>query len=122
MPDGFDFFEETHEESIDRVSDDSVHDGKLEIDWIHINKYNNIPHLDGKIAISKDYFTKDKKNKWITNEHSRKRVHLLRSRYDCILSTSKTINLDNSLLNCRIHGLDKFQPDLFILLPCWFLC
>ena len=40
---------------------------------------------------------------------------MLRSRYDCILSTSKTINLDNSLLNCRIDGLDKFKPDLFII-------
>ena len=40
---------------------------------------------------------------------------MLRSRYDCIISTSKTINLDNSLLNCRIDGLDKFKPDLFII-------
>ena len=40
---------------------------------------------------------------------------MLRSKYDCILSTSKTINLDNSLLNCRIDGLNKFNPDLFII-------
>ena len=39
----------------------------------------------------------------------------MRSRYDCIISTSKTINFDNSLLNCRIDGLDKFKPDLFII-------
>ena len=80
-----------------------------------INKKLNIPFISAKVAISNDYFSINYKKKWITNENSRKIVHLLRSRYDCILSTSKTINLDNSLLNCRIDGLDKFKPDLFII-------
>ena len=31
------------------------------------------------------------------------------------MSTSKTINYDNSLLNCRIEGLSNNKPDLFIL-------
>ena len=51
----------------------------------------------------------------ITNYRSRKVGHLLRSRYDCIISTSKTINKDNSLLNCRIDGLDNYKPDLIII-------
>ena len=55
------------------------------------------------------------KKKWITNETSRKIVHLLRNKYDCILSTSKSINKDNSLLNCRIDGLNNYKPDLFII-------
>ena len=67
-----------------------------------------------KIAISKDYLTINKKDKWITNRTSRDKVHLLRSRYDCILSTSKSINKDNSLLNCRVEGLNNNKPDLFI--------
>lgn len=80
-----------------------------------INKKLSMPFISAKIAISKDYQTIDKKNKWITNEISRKIVHLLRSRYDCILSTSKSINKDNSLLNCRINGLNNNKPDLFII-------
>ena len=80
-----------------------------------INKKLNIPFISAKIALSNDFLSINNKKKWITNENSRKIVHLLRSRYDCIISTSKTINLDNSLLNCRIDGLDKFKPDLFII-------
>ncbi len=80
-----------------------------------INKKLNIPYVSAKIALSNDFLSINQKKKWITNESSRKIVHLLRSRYDCILSTSKTVNLDNSLLNCRIDGLDKFKPDLFII-------
>lgn len=74
----------------------------------------DIPYIDAKIAISNDYFTINKKKKWITNHLSRARAHLLRSEYDLILSTSKSINADNSLLNCRIKGLDNNKPDLFI--------
>ncbi len=74
----------------------------------------NKPFIDAKIAISKDFFTINKSNKWITNELSRKRVHLIRSEYDCILTTSKTLNKDNALLNCRLNGFDKNKPDLII--------
>tara|TARA_B100001059_G_scaffold229148_1_gene261295 strand:+ start:473 stop:1537 length:1065 start_codon:yes stop_codon:yes gene_type:complete len=80
-----------------------------------INKKLNIPFVSAKIALSNDFLSINYKKKWITNENSRKIVHFLRSRYDCILSTSKTINLDNSLLNCRINGFDEFKPDLFII-------
>ena len=80
-----------------------------------INKKLKIPFVSAKIALSNDFLSIDYKKKWITNESSRKIVHLIRSRYDCILSTSKTINSDNSLLNCRIDGLDEYKPDLFII-------
>jgi len=79
------------------------------------NKKLFIPYLTAKIAISKDYFTINKKEKWITNKVSRNKVHLLRSMHDCVLSTSKTINRDDSLLNCRINGLNNNKPDLFII-------
>jgi len=78
----------------------------------HNSKY---PLVDAKIAVSNDYFTKSKKEKWITNEYSRKRTHYLRSIYSCVLSTYKTINDDNSMFNCRIEGLEKKSPDLFII-------
>ena len=42
------------------------------------NKKLSIPFIDAKIAISKDYFTINKKNKWVTNETSRNLVHLLK--------------------------------------------
>ena len=80
-----------------------------------INKRLFIPFITAKIAVSKDYYTVNKKEKWITNEASRNKVHLLRSRHDCVLSTSKSINQDNSLLNCRINGLNNKKPDLFII-------
>ena len=76
---------------------------------------SNLPLIDAKIALSKDYFTKNIKRKWITNSNSRKRSHFLRSMYNCIISTSKSINEDNSLLNCRIDGFEKKSPDLVIL-------
>ena len=75
----------------------------------------HLPLIDAKIAISKDYFTKTIKKKWITNFYSRRRTHLLRSMYNCVVSTSKSINEDNSLLDCRIEGLENKTPDLIIL-------
>lgn len=80
-----------------------------------LNKKKQIPLVNAKIAISKDYLTINKKNKWVTNNASRKIVHFLRNKYDSILSTSKSINADNSLLNCRIEGLNNNKPDLFII-------
>ncbi len=80
-----------------------------------LNKKENFPLIDAKIALSKDFFSIAKNNRWITNFRSRQVAHLIRSKYDCVVSTSKTINKDNSLLNCRIEGLNKFKPDLIII-------
>jgi len=71
--------------------------------------------VDAKLALSKDYFTISKKSKWITNQSSRKRAHLIRSEYDAIVSTSKSINNDNSILNCRLNGFDNRKPDLIVI-------
>ena len=78
-------------------------------------KKNKLPLFDAKIAISKDYYTKNKKNKWITNERSRKLTHLLRSRYNALISTSRSINEDNSVLTCRIKGLTHKSPHVIII-------
>ena len=80
-----------------------------------LNKNKSLPLIDAKIALSKDYFTISKKSKWITNILSRRRVHLIRSEYEAILSTSKSINKDNSLLNCRLNGFNNNKPDLIII-------
>ena len=78
-------------------------------------KKNKLPIIDVKLALSKDYFTINKKKRWITNEQSRKVTHFLRSQYNALLSTSKSINSDNSMLNCRINGLENKSPNLIIL-------
>tara|TARA_B100001093_G_scaffold512416_1_gene582223 strand:+ start:8834 stop:9637 length:804 start_codon:yes stop_codon:yes gene_type:complete len=81
-----------------------------------LNRKKSIPLIDAKIAVSKDFLTINKsKKKFITNAVSRKRVHLLRTNYNCIISTAKTINEDNSKLNCRIQGLENKSPDIFII-------
>ena len=79
------------------------------------NKKKLEPLIDAKIAVSKDYYTIKQKSKWVTNVYSRKRVHFIRSEYDGIISTSKSINSDNALLNCRLRGFENKNPDLFII-------
>ena len=83
----------------------------------YFNQFEKPPHLfiEGKLAISNDYFTKNVKSKWITNFQSRQLGNFLRSEYNCLISTSKTLNNDNSLFNCRIDGLEKKSPDLIII-------
>ena len=78
-------------------------------------KRNVLPFVTAKMAISKDYYTKNRKNKWITNKFSRGRVHLIRSNHDCILTSSKTIIKDNSELSCRIRGLKNHSPSRIVL-------
>jgi len=78
-------------------------------------KKKQLPFVTCKLAISKDYYTINKKNIWITNEHSRGRVHLLRSYHDCLITSARTIKKDNPKLNCRIHGLEDRTPILAVL-------
>ena len=80
-----------------------------------LQTFNKMPLIDAKIALSKDNFTINKSNKWITNIKSRTLGNFIRSKYDCLLTTSKTINKDNPLLDCRVEGLEKKTPDLIIL-------
>jgi diaminohydroxyphosphoribosylaminopyrimidine deaminase/5-amino-6-(5-phosphoribosylamino)uracil reductase len=60
--------------------------------------------LDGKIACHNG------QSKWITNEKSRQFVQKIRSQYDCILTTNKTILCDNPTFNVRYPKLSKIQP------------
>jgi len=72
------------------------------------------PYIVAKIACSNDYFISSK-NKFITNQHSRDVSHLLRYYFDSILVSSKTANLDNSKLSCRINGLEDYSPRRLII-------
>ena len=81
----------------------------------YIKKKTNNIFISSKLATSKDLFISNKHKKWITNVYSRGRVHLLRANHDSILTTSKTILKDNSTLNCRIDGLQKYSPNRFII-------
>ena len=78
-------------------------------------KNNSLPFVTAKLAISKDFYTKNKKKRWLTNEFSRARVHLMRKNHDCILTSSKTIINDNPRMPWRINGLEKYSPSLIIL-------
>tara|TARA_B100000029_G_scaffold166032_1_gene162258 strand:+ start:1663 stop:2766 length:1104 start_codon:yes stop_codon:yes gene_type:complete len=80
-----------------------------------ISKNDELPFVTCKVAASKDFYTINKRSKWITNFYSRGRVHLLRSYHDCIMTSSHTIIKDNSLLTCRIHGLYDRSPSRIIL-------
>jgi len=78
------------------------------------HKKNKLPYVIGKIACSKDKFIYSNK-KTITNIHSKNVSHLLRYQNQGILISSRTLNIDNSKLNCRINGLKNYSPTRFIL-------
>ena len=65
--------------------------------------------LDSKISLSNGI------SKWITGINTRKFIHLYRLRSDGILTGVNTVNEDNPTLNCRIKGLKKYSPHVFIL-------
>jgi diaminohydroxyphosphoribosylaminopyrimidine deaminase / 5-amino-6-(5-phosphoribosylamino)uracil reductase len=79
------------------------------------NRKNKIPYVTGKIAISKNKLIYSKEKKKITNIHSNKFTHLLRYKNDSLMISSKTLNKDNSKLNCRLSRFDKFSPKRIIL-------
>ena len=76
------------------------------------NHLSNRPFVTIKLAISLDgkIALKNKNSKWISNELSRNFGHLIRSYSDGILTTSSTIKEDDSKLNCRLNGLEKYSP------------
>ena len=78
-------------------------------------KENIMPFVTAKMAISKDFYTKNTKKEWITNKFSRGRVHLMRRNHDSILTSVKTIITDNPRLTCRIRGLEDSSPSRIIL-------
>ena len=79
------------------------------------NKKNKLPYVTGKIAISKNNLIYSKNQKKITNKLSDNFTHLLRFRNDSILTSYKTLNIDNPKLNCRLKNMQKFSPKRIVL-------
>ena len=80
-----------------------------------LSRKKGYPFVNCKLAVSKDFYTNDRKKKWLTNFYSLGRGHLIRSKYDCIITSSETVIKDNPLLTCRINGLYKKSPTRIIL-------
>ena len=53
--------------------------------------------------------------KRITDKSSDKITHYLRYKNDAIMISSKTLNIDNPKLNCRLKNFEKFSPKRIIL-------
>ena len=79
------------------------------------NKTKKLPYITAKIAVSKNNLIYSKGSNRITNKSSDKITHYLRYRNDSIMISSKTLNIDNPKLNCRLEGYEKFSPRRIIL-------
>ena len=80
-----------------------------------INRKYKLPFVTAKIAISKNKLIYSEKKRRITNQTSDKLSHYLRYKNDAIMISSNTLNIDNSKLNCRLSGYEKFSPKRIIL-------
>ena len=80
-----------------------------------INRKYKIPFITAKIAVSKNKLIYSKGTKRITNKISDKLTHYLRYKNDAIMISSKTLNIDNPKLNCRLDGYEHFSPKRIIL-------
>ena len=80
-----------------------------------INRKYKIPFVTAKIAVSKNNLIYSEGVKRITSSISDKTSHYLRFKHDAILISSKTLNIDNPKLNCRLKGFEKFSPKRIIL-------
>ncbi len=81
----------------------------------YINRKKKLPYVIGKIALSNNQIIYSDKSKKITNKTSDKLTHYLRFKSDGILISSKTLNIDNPKLNCRLEGYKQYSPKRIIL-------
>lgn len=92
--------------------------GVLEKEAYEINKAffkvksEEIPYITLKVASSLDgkIATKNYDSKWITTKKARDYAHYLRSINDAIMIGANTLKKDNSILTCRINGLQNYSP------------
>ena len=82
--------------------------------YVVTRKYK-LPYVTGKIAISKNRLIYSEGTKRITDKVSDKLTHYLRLKNDGIVISSRTLNVDNPKLNCRLIGYEKFSPKRVIL-------
>ena len=79
------------------------------------NRTSKLPYVTAKIAVSKNKLIYSKGTKRITDKNSDKITHYLRYKNDSIMISSKTLNIDNPRLTCRLEGYNKFSPKRIIL-------
>ena len=79
------------------------------------NRISKLPYVTAKIAVSKNKLIYSKGTKRITDKNSDKITHYLRYKNDSIMISSKTLNIDNPRLTCRLKGYKKFSPKRIIL-------
>lgn len=84
-------------------------------DSYFVNRIHKLPYVTGKIAISKNKLIYSQGTKKITDETSNKLTHYMRYKNDGILISSKTLNIDNPKLNCRLKGFENFSPKRIVL-------
>ena len=80
-----------------------------------VNRKYKLPFVTAKIALSKNNLIYSENIKRITNKLSDKLSHYLRFKNDGLMISSKTLNIDNPKLNCRLNGYEKFSPKRIIL-------
>ena len=73
------------------------------------------PYIALKIATSLDEKITNPKGRWLTGEPARNYGHLLRARYDAILTGAGTVIADDPLLTCRLPGLEGHSPIRIVL-------
>ncbi len=84
-------------------------------DSYFVNRNKKLPYVTGKIAVSNNKLIYSKGTKRITDKSSDKLTHYLRYKNDSIMISSKTLNIDNPKLNCRLKGFEKFSPRRIVL-------
>jgi len=80
-----------------------------------LNRSKKLPYVTGKIAVSNNQLIFSKGTKRITDKSSDKITHFLRYQNDSIMISSKTLNIDNPKLDCRLRDFEKFSPKRVIL-------
>ena len=79
------------------------------------NRKNKVPYVTGKIAMSKNDLIYNQNKTRITDTHSDQLTHFLRYKNDSLMISSKTLNIDNPRLTCRLKKLNRFSPKRVIL-------
>jgi diaminohydroxyphosphoribosylaminopyrimidine deaminase/5-amino-6-(5-phosphoribosylamino)uracil reductase len=73
------------------------------------------PYIALKIATSLDEKITNPESRWLTGEPARNYGHLLRAKYDAILTGAGTVMEDDPLLTCRLPGLKDHSPVRIVL-------
>ena len=92
-----------------------VEEAKNLYDSYTVNRNKKLPYVTGKIAVSKNKLIYSSGTKRISDKSSDKLTHFLRYKNDSIMISSKTLNIDDPKLNCRLRGFEKFSPRRIVL-------